>query len=330
VRLLLLIRIWVAQLKYSLKPTQSFSKGLRRIAITQIDQAARHIGADYQGVADVHNARKCFKRVRALLDLAEPALDKAVHRRQDKRFRDLGRALAGARDIAVMIQQLDAMTARGEIDAAARMPRALRSWLLVRADDAKAALEHERRSTVVAELDAARAAAASLAISDRGFDVVAQGFAASYAQGAAAYARAYHKRAGAKAFHDWRKYVQRHWRQCQLLRAAWPAALDARIALASELSEIIGEDHDLAVLIAFVQHNRAILGAPDELCAFIKACERRQTQLRADARPRGARLYAASPKAMAKMLKTYWLSSQRIESKRPDIRSPAARLKMLV
>ncbi len=299
-------------MKYCLKLGQSFEKGMRRIAFAQIDLAAKHLGKDRGIISGVHDARKSLKRIRALLDLAEPALAKPDYRREDRRFRDLGRTLSGARDIAVMLQQLDALAVRGEIDAAGRFPFALRSWLLAKADEATAEHDNERREEAIAGLTKAREAIAGLAVSDRNFDAVARGFARSYAKGADAFSRAYDKRADASLFHDWRKHVQRHWRQCQLLRAAWPEALEARIALAGELSEIIGEDHDLAVLAAFARQNRAILGPPEELAAFAKACSRRQRTLRLMASPRGARLYALRPKTMAKMLAAYWKCARKI------------------
>ena len=46
-----------------------------------------------------------------------------------------------------------------------------------------------------------------------------------------------------------RKAVQWHWRQMSLLGRAWPDEFAVRVTAARELSQMLGDDHDLAMLI---------------------------------------------------------------------------------
>ena len=288
---------------YRLKLREPVAKGVRRIGLGQIDRAAAALGRE-DSDAGIHEARKCFKRVRALLDMSRPALSEKAYRRENRRFRDLGRALAGPRDVHVMRQTLERLQQQRDLSAAGGVPSALRAWLASwRASTANsdAGLEEAR-----AALGIAREAFADLRVRAHGVAPLVEGLGDTYAGGRRAMGSAYRKGAADEAFHEWRKHVQRHWRQLQLLRNAWPETIAPRIALASELSEMIGADHDLAVLIGFIRRNRAILGAGDHVAALIRAAEAEQVLLREAARPRGERLYALAPKAMAHMLATNW------------------------
>ncbi len=74
-----------------------------------------------------------------------------------------------------------------------------------------------------------------------------------------------------------------------------------------ELTELLGDHHDLAVLAED-------LGGRPELgdrAPFEAAIERRQEQLLDAALELGARLYAEKPKAFAKRIERYWRAWRR-------------------
>jgi hypothetical protein len=83
---------------YRLQPGEGTSEGVRRIA--------RDIGKA------VHEARKAFKRLRALLRLARDELGDEVYQRENTVFRDAGRELSGVRDAAVLVETFDDVVAR--------------------------------------------------------------------------------------------------------------------------------------------------------------------------------------------------------------------------
>jgi branched-subunit amino acid aminotransferase/4-amino-4-deoxychorismate lyase len=151
-----------------------------------------------------------------------------------------------------------------------------------------------------------------------GLAPLAEGFREVYAGGRKAMKHAYRAGVDDEAFHEWRKHVQRHWRHLQLMRNAWPEAIAPRIDLASELSAMIGLDHDLAVLIVFTRRNRAILGARVEVKALVQAARDEQTRLRAAAHLRGQRLYDLPPRAMARMIETNWAVAQAMAGEARD------------
>ncbi len=304
-------------MRYRLNLDEPIDEGVRRVGIGQIDRAAKQLARNDCDTG-IHEARKCFKRVRALLDMARPALKPKLYRRENRRFRDMGRALAGARDVAVMRQTLDKLADERDLTAAGEVPSALRVWLNAKRAqlapvDGDAALRQAQ-----AALAEARDAFAALPIKAEGFVPLVAGMRDIYAGGRKMMDRAY-RQGDDETFHDWRKHVQRHWRQLQLVRDVWPEVITPHIDLASELSDLIGEDHDLSVLVAFVRKNRAILGRRDAVDALIGIARARQMALRKAAFARGRRLYALPPKGLADMLTVYWTTAPEIAETGADV-----------
>ncbi len=310
---------------YRLKLGEPLADGVRRISIEQIDRASAKLAGKNRDTG-IHKARKCFKRVRALLDMSRPALKPKDYRRENRRFRDFGRALAGARDIHVMHQTLDRLQQRRDLSAAGRVPVALRAWLQANRNVILPAQGEGVMRQAQEALAGAREVFAALPVRADELAPLSEGFREIYAGGRKAMEYAYRAGVEDEAFHEWRKHVQRHWRQLQLLQNAWPEAIAPRIELASELADIIGLDHDLAVLIAFTRRNRAILGARGEVKAFVQAARDEQAHLRAAAHLRGQRLYDLPPRAIARMIETNWVVAQAmaVETPEADTASPKA------
>jgi len=303
-------------MRYRLKLDEPIAEGVRRVGVGQIDRAAGMLVREDRNTG-IHEARKCFKRVRALLDMSRPALKPKAYKRENRRFRDMGRALAGARDIHVMRQTLDNLAARRELSAAGDVPSALRVWLDTKRGqivpfDGDVAMHQAQEA-----LREARDAFAALRVHTEDVTPLAKGMGDIYAGGRRIMNEAY-RQGDDETFHEWRKHVQRHWRQLQLVRDAWPDVITPRIDLASELSGLIGEDHDLSVLINFVSKNRAILGRRAAVQALIDAAQAQQAELRNAAFIRGRRLYALPPKGLERTLTVYWTTAPEITETSAD------------
>jgi hypothetical protein len=162
----------------------------------------------------------------------------------------------------------------------------------------------------------------NLELSGSGFEVVGAGLERSYHRARRAFTRAYDNPSD-EAFHEWRKGAQAHWRQMTLLARAWPDNLGARALEARTLSQILGDDHDLALLVSFARSDVAGIG--EEHAALIeKAARRRQAEMRETARPRGERLFAPSPKRLRRSIATYWAAAVALKEQELDKAQPAS------
>ncbi len=92
-----------------------------------------------------------------------------------------------------------------------------------------------------------------------------------------------------ESLHDWRKSTKYLWHALELLRPAWPEVLKPLAKQAHALSDLLGDDHALAVLTTVLQTGG---GLPPTLRRLI---EQRRAELQRDAVSLGQRLYAESP-----------------------------------
>jgi CHAD domain-containing protein len=97
---------------YELKPDQSLRKGLRRIVRKQVEKTLELLTSDQAGSRDetVHETRKAFKKVRAILRLARPVIGEGLFRAENTCFRDAARPLTEVRDAKILIETLDNLT----------------------------------------------------------------------------------------------------------------------------------------------------------------------------------------------------------------------------
>ena len=108
----------------------------------------------------------------------------------------------------------------------------------------------------------------------------------------------------------------------QLISRAWPEALSARAGEAKELSRLLGEDHDLAVLLA-LSHRRPT-GQPD---ARGRSRHHRPVPIlpgrdQGAAEPRGARLFAEPAEELRRRIEAYWSSACRLAECSPPEERP--------
>ena len=113
-----------------------------------------------------------------------------------------------------------------------------------------------------------------------------------------------------EALHEWRKRVKDLWHHHTLLCSLWPAVREAAAGEAHALSDRLGDDHDLAMLAAWVEENA------DPGAEFFEAVAVRRSRLQAEAVALGARVYAEKPKAFTARLGRLWNTS-RLEVRAP-------------
>jgi adenylate cyclase len=261
--------------------------GVRRIARGQIDAA---LGDLTRGAEGVHSARKHFKRARSVVRLVRDHLGDDAYRRENEALRDAGRELSGARDSQVMVETL-AELAPGDFTA-------LHSALAAEHDHARRQLEDdtERIDDVAGELRAARERVGSWEVDGE----LATGFERIYRRGRKAL-KAAHRDDGDEALHDLRKRVKDLWYVSQVVRPAAPKRTKKLARRASDLSDVIGYDHDLAVLQDTARRHAERL-TDDERERLDELVRRRRAKLRRRALADADRLYARKPKAVSRRI----------------------------
>jgi CHAD domain-containing protein len=264
---------------------------IRRVARGRIDHALEALAdASEEGV---HEARKDMKKLRALLRLvAEKKL-----RRESDCFRDAARELAGARDADVMLATLADLENRYEADAGPVRQRLEAHRVQTTGGGRQAAAD-----TAIAMLTEARGRVADWPLERDGFEALEDGLRRTYRRGRRDW-RSAAKDPSTENLHEWRKRVKDLWYHCSLLEEIWKPVMSALGDEAHELSDRLGDDHDLALLLHF--------GA-EPLEPLI--AERRE-ELQREAFEYGTRLYADKPKVFVRRIE-HWSRPVLIPSSR--------------
>src|SRR4029079_19518957 len=105
-------RLVGGSMTYRFKLQEPIGPGVRRIGLEQIEIAEAKLSSKEDVAAAIHDARRCLKRVRALLRLIRPGLEEDVYRREVERLASTGKLLSGARDLDVMRQTLRKLESR--------------------------------------------------------------------------------------------------------------------------------------------------------------------------------------------------------------------------
>ena len=305
---------------YRLKLKTTLALEVRRIALEQIDMARSALARHDDRAAAVHDARRSLKRLRAMLRLVRPALGETWFKQSNRQLAGLGQRLSQSRDLDVMgvtLSKLENGSGGLAKDVAERLRRAVARSRSLASDAARPASDR----TLGSALQRAEKLFAAERLRGLALVHVADGLEQSYRKGRRTFREAY--QAGSdEAFHSWRKATQAHWRHMQLLGRGWPESIGARAAEAKELSRLLGEDHDLSVLLAFAQKNGATGLAATDLDALRASCLKGQRQIRDVARLHAERLFADRPRQLTKRILHYWKAAEQLSSLLPPEREP--------
>jgi len=278
--------------------------GFRRIGAEQIERARRQLQSGTDAAGAVHETRKCLKRIRALLRLARVGLGDTVFHAENARFRAIAGTLAAARDDYVLLETVVKLTAESDGPATSLALRRFKE-VVVADRPAEAAATADHRAEADTALERAARRFKRLRLEPDTFATLEQGLVRNYRKGLARRDAAYAENTD-EAFHDWRKCVQARWRHMALLSRAWPAMFEAEVEAARSLSQILGHDHDLALLrakLALLPPDALPRGDAHEIETLITT---RQKALRHAACPQGEVLFAERPKAHGRRISGIW------------------------
>lgn len=297
---------------YRLDPDRPLTDELRRVAIECLDDAIDRLGqagaGDRDLERDVHQSRKRGKEVRGLIRLVRPALGD-TYDLLNAEVRDGARELSTLRDTHALLGTVEGVAA--ELDGDAREQLAVVAGHLqvaataatndVGPDDPRIAVARSRMQT------------ARVIVESWGGDVdlgdMTAGVTKMATQGRSAW-KSVQKKTTDERMHQWRKRVKYLWYQVRLLEAADPDGIGPLVKQLDDLSELLGDEHDLTV---FVEHLEQGAGS-DEMASvdiprLVKQARARQSTLRKAAFELGDEVYRDGAEAIVDRLIGPWSGS---------------------
>ena len=295
-------------MSYRLDPAMPVSEALRSVALTELELAHTSLATPPDRHSGVHSARKCFKRLRSLLLLARQGMPEPVFAHLTARVARIGKGLAAARDAQALLDAVDKLETTTEPGLGDGPLQSVRGWLHTRRHEAEENLEQTTASEAMRLLLELRPGFAGLTVYPDNFTPLARGLERCYRE-TRKHFKAVFDSDDAEEMHEWRKGVQHHWRQMQLLTPCWPSELSARAEAARSLSQLLGDDHDIANLMHLVSTPTMTFGSPEDTAAFMKRCRKRHKTLRKDAKVKGKRLFVEKPGPFADRIYAYWTTA---------------------
>jgi hypothetical protein len=230
----------VTGVELAFEPDRPPAAEVKRLAIALADDALRNLEAVRHGVREeaVHEARKRFKEIRALLRLV-PSGKRGERASAARRLiRNAGRALSATRDADILAESFEKL--RGRFGSAIDASRDFQTRILA------AAAEQALDTTAAVQLVGRARNDVALWILEMSADQVCAAVRRSYRASRRAMREALESRSAA-AFHEWRKREKDHWYHARFLQASIPA-MHAREPLLHRLSRILGDHHDLVIV----------------------------------------------------------------------------------
>jgi len=296
---------------YRFQHGEKAKDGLKRIVGEQAAKAGHDLlNPDVDAAA--FSARKRFKKIRAVIHLAKPGIASGTSKNHRERWAELGRRLSELRDTRAMRDALSRLIEHygqqlGEnacIDAIAELEQrhaAMVDW----ADE-----NHVLFEGMAEEVGEAASQFETVKFESSGFDAIRGGLKKSYRQSLQRFTDAY-RSDDAEAFHEWRKPLKRLWLQLRLFDPVWDEGLKDFALCVKALSDLTGEDHNLAVLREAVLGEPAAFGGTASVEALSGLTRIRSRDLRKAAQPIAKGVFAGPSRVFVDKIETkYWKALQ--------------------
>jgi CHAD domain-containing protein len=292
-------------MSFQLEANESLGKSVKHIVRKQIESALSFLQARVLRDEAVHEARKHFKRIRAVIRLVRGELGEQIYHRENLCFRDAARPLTEIRDARVLLETFDKL--RELMPAKSRaLPTIRRSLEKHHREIRRRVLNREHAvATVKTSIKEAVERVEDWPIDNDNWPAIGSGLKSVYKKGSRAFDAAT-RDPSAETWHEWRKQSKYLWHQIQMLEPLWAEVLKKLGDEVHRLTQILGDDHDLTVLRHTLLGSIAAFGGKEALETPIALAEHRSDELRREAVPLGRRIYLDSPNDFADRFHGYW------------------------
>lgn len=234
-------------MSYSLANDETIDHGIRRIYTTCIDETVTGLTPPFKNLHEiVHNSRKSFKFMRALFRLMRDPLGHKSYKKKNNFFRDLGREISEIRDLHVLGIILEYISREAQSVRPADVKKGLQE--ISRREQALVDKMEKRNrfEKIRTKLERNRSKNDTIPPLDNSIKPLLPGLRKIYKKGQKAFLKA--QRTGDEAdFHEWRKQVKYLLNSYQILANYWPVEVGINGTSLQQLSDYLGEEHDLAV-----------------------------------------------------------------------------------
>lgn len=289
-------------LRIDLNETVPFN--IERIMQTFLDECRTSLQQEDPHQA-IHEARKGMKKMRAFSRLVRGEIGKKRYKQTNTYYRDVARQISEARDITAMLDTLQDLYEALDAALCEQTFQDIKNHLVSR----KSALSRiqinrdKLLENMLNDLEKAEKIHGKWKIEQNGFEIFFKGIKITYSKCQQAMKKAY-KKQSTKNLHEWRKRCKYLRYEVDFLRDIWPEPMKSLERELHQLTDYLGDDHDLAVLKAYVESMH--LENEEALTAIFALMDHKREELQTLAKPLGKRILYESPDQFVNRLAYYW------------------------
>lgn len=285
---------------------------IKRIIKERFERSIKEFQDENQDISRAnHQMRKNMKKVRGALRLVRKSIGKEDYKSRNVAARDIARKGAELRESYAALQTLDKLKERFGSELDPDSYQIARRMLEADYRRVKRELPVEDfLPAIIENLEDGKTEVADLTIEDKGFDAFEKGLKKVYKRGRKAKKKAL-RDPTPENYHEWRKRVKYFWYHIRILRNIWPGELKSFAKEIHNLSDYLGDDHDLYDLknrIYVVMDDSIYEKERKHLSRLILELSNEKRQ---KARFLGEKIYAEKPKLFVSRIKKYWKIAHR-------------------
>lgn len=269
--------------------------------------ASQHLAKKTDVHESIHNARVCFKKLRAVLRLVQPHIGPKVYTLENKYYRDTSKKLSFLRDYTASIEAIEELLKnRRSAESVALLNSVKRKLQLRRAATLRNAGVDDLFGSIQDQNLLARSHVPSWELEDDVIENLSKSFAKSYRKAQKLYLLVA-KEPSEINVHEWRKATKYFMYMVQLLRQLWPVMFTAYARELNVLTDFQGKHHDFCVLEHQLQHLKTVLKHhPKTLKSLRASIASQKRSLISQALESGSRSFAFNSKELGKLVLTWY------------------------
>ena len=293
-------------MSYKFASDEGVQEAVVRCSREQLDTAVHALRDEFQHdpAEAIHVARKAVKKERALLRLLRGSLNGKQRFYENHALRTAARELSGARDDEVQIQTLEDLGTRFSGQLPRSTVAAVREQL--EAGQGRAS-ESTATADAVQRLAAVRARVGDWELRADGWMAIDSGLTSTYRRGRRAF-RCAGEEPSTDHMHEWRKRVKDLWYALRLVEPICGPTVNGQAKEAHRLADLLGDDHDLALLRARLERLDGLVAA--DVGEVFGLIDYRRGELQDEAVHIGQRLYLETPKQFRRRVRGYWRAGE--------------------
>jgi CHAD domain-containing protein len=295
-------------MSFALRDDESVRKGVKRTVRKEFKDALDLLTYSENESVDerVHSVRKSFKRVRAIVRLVRYSLEDSEYRFENEIFRDASRPHSEIRDAKIWLETLDKL--RKSSDGHPKLAFRTASRFLVEQQKQLRKKVLKDQHGLERTSDVLKAAIQRVndwdGISNK-WQELALGIGQVYRQGRKA-AKQVKLDPSVANLHEWRKQIKYLRHQLELLTPIEPTIVGTLAGHAESVGDLLGEDHDLAVLREKLSAEIAGERIARHMTVLGPLIDDERQSIQVEAIPKGKMLFRDNPKKFVNRLKNFW------------------------